>query len=131
VGEINNYQPLSFPLLFFIPAMAMDRVMQKVKQADWIKAVLLATVFGAILLAVQYPFSTFLVESAFARNWFFGADSVYPGVNPNAAFRSSWRPQENQYFPIILLGALKAIIAGIFIARISLGWGNRMQRIRR
>ena len=131
LNPVTHYQSLQFPLLLFIPAIAMDLVMQKVKFNDWIKAALITFVFVIILLAVQYPFASFLVESPFARNWFFGSHSWYYGANPEWQFRYKFRVDEVDTLPVMLLGALKAIVIGFFIARLSLRWGKWMQSIQR
>lgn len=115
-NPVTHYQPLQFPLLIFIPAIAMDVVMQKVRSNDWIKASVLTCVFVTILAAVQYPFAGFLVESAGAPNW---------------EFRYKFQPTEIQKMPKILLGALWATIIGFFIARLSLRWGKWMLCIQR
>jgi hypothetical protein len=131
LNPVTHYQALQFPLLLFVPAIGMDLVMQKVKKNDWVKAALMALVFVVVLIAVQYPFSGFLVESPFARNWFFGSHSWYYGANPNWEFRYKYRPEEIQPFPAILVGALFATLIGFLIARLSLRWGTWLQSIQR
>lgn len=131
LNPVTHYQALQFPLLFFIPAIAMDWVMQKVKSNDWVKSALITSVFVIILVAIQYPFGGFLVESPLARNWFFGSHAWYYGANPDWEFRYKYQPKETEPFFAILFGALKAIIIGFFIARLSLRWGKWMQSVQR
>jgi hypothetical protein len=131
LNPVTHFQSLQFPLLLFIPAIAMDMVMQKVTSNDWSRSALLAIAFVALLVAVQYPFAGFLVESPMARNWFFGSHAWYYGADPNWEFRYKFQPEEIEDFSEILLGSVKAIIIGFFIARLSLRWGKWMQSIQR
>ncbi|MDQ6814174.1 MAG: hypothetical protein M3040_10580 [Bacteroidota bacterium] len=131
LNPVTHYQSLQFPLMVFIPAIGMDLVLQKVMKNDWIIAAVMTLVFVVVLIAVQYPFSGFLVESTLARNWFFGSDAWYYGANPDWEFRYKYRPEEIQPFPEILSGALIATLIGFFLARLSLRWGKWMQSIQR
>jgi hypothetical protein len=107
----------------------MDLVMQRVKKNDWIKAVLLSSIFVLGLFAVQYPFSGFLVESPASRNWFFGSESLYYGIDPNLAYRYKFMKQEFQSFPALLRALGFAFLIGIITTRISLRWGKWMNSI--
>jgi hypothetical protein len=131
LNPVTHYQALQFPLLLFIPAIAMDVLMQKMNGNDWTKAAFITIIFVAILVAVQYPFGGFLVESPLARNWFFGSDAWYYGADPQWEFRYKFQPKEIQEFSQILLGGAKAIVIGFFLARLSLRWGKWMQSIQR
>ncbi len=129
LNPVTHFQPLQFPILFFVPAIAMDLVMQRVKKNDWIKAVLLSSIFVLGLFAVQYPFSGFLVESPASRNWFFGSESLYYGIDPNLAYRYKFMKQEFQSFPALLRALGFAFLIGIITTRISLRWGKWMNSI--
>lgn len=131
LNPVTHFQPLHFPLLVFIPAIAMDLVMHKVKLNDWIKAALMSIFFVAILLAVHYPFGGFLLESPLARNWFFGAETWYFGNNPDWEFRYKFLPDEMQSIPALLAGCGIAVIAGFLLARLSLRWGRWLQSVQR
>jgi hypothetical protein len=146
--HITHFQPAQFPALVFIPGLGMDLVMQlshrrragaAVKEGfgqaeeagDWVTALWLSVVFVLLLLAVQYPLSGFLLESPGARNWFFGANTWYFGLPPDAPFRFKWSPRDIASFPAMLEGLLIAITAGWLCARLSLRWGRWMQNIQR
>jgi len=131
LNPVTHYQALQFPLLLFIPAITMDLVMQKLKINDWKKAALMSILFVSILLAIQYPFGGFLVESPYARNWFFGSHAWYYGANPDWKFRYKFTPVEVEPILVVLAGCGKACIYGFVIARISLKWGKWMQSIQR
>ncbi len=125
------FQPANFPLLLFIPAAAMDIVMQRSKGNDWKKALLLSLVFVFVLLAIQYPFSGFLLESPAARNWFFGSNSWYYVLAPDWPYRYKFRPEDIAGWMAMARGLGIAVVIGFIAARISLRWGIWMQNIQR
>ena len=127
----THFQPGPFPLLIVVPAIAMDLIMQRSMIGDWVKALLLSVVFIGLLLAVQYPFSGFLLESPGARNWFFGSDAWYFANSPDAPYRHKFWPGNIASFYDMLKGLLIAAGAGLLCARISLRWGNWLQSIQR
>ncbi len=127
----THFQPEMFPLLIMIPAIFMDLVMARSKANDWGKAMRLSAIFVPLLVIIQYPFSGFLLESPKARNWFFGAQSWYFGNPPDSPYRYKFSPGDLQHLPSFAIGIGIAILIGIVISRISLSWGNWMQRIQR
>jgi hypothetical protein len=129
--HLTHFQPAQFPALVFIPALAMDLVLQRSRANDWVKAFWLSLFFVVGLAAVQYPFSGFLLESPGARNWFFGADTWYYGAPPDAPFRYLFRPEEIASLPKLLEGLATAVVAGWLCAGISLRWGRWMLKIQR
>src|SRR5260370_74065 len=75
--NITHMVPLPFPILLVIPAFFLDLVWPKVKNASgWQQALFGGVAFLAILIAVQWPFATFLMSPA-ADNWFF-ANNNFP-----------------------------------------------------
>jgi hypothetical protein len=109
----------------------MDMIMQRSKANDWIKAGLLSVSFVLLLVAVQYPFSGFLLESPASRNWFFGGNSWYYALSPDAPFRYKFHPNNIVSWPVLAQGLGIAILLGMILARISLRWGRWMQSIQR
>lgn len=129
--HITHFQPANFPALVFVPAMAMDWILQRSKAGDWLKALWLSIAFVGLLAAVQYPLSGFLLESPGARNWFFTSDTYYFGLSPNWPWRYRFRPQDIAPLPLLLEGLAIAVVAGWLCARLSLRWGRWMQNIQR
>jgi hypothetical protein len=129
--HLTHFQAGPFPLLIVVPAIAMDLILQQSKSGDWVKALLLSVSFVALLLAVQYPFSGFLLESPGARNWFFGSDAWYFGDSPDAPYRYKFWPGNIAPFYDMLKGLLITTGAGWLCARISLLWGSWLQNIQR
>lgn len=129
LNPITHFQPMPFPILFFIPAILMDFIMQKPKLNNWTKAVLLSAVFIVLLLLVQYPLSQFLLESPMARNKFFGSDSWVYSADPNWVYRYHFTSYENQPVNIFVKGIIQALIIGFVAACVSLHWGKWMKNI--
>lgn len=129
--HITHFQPEMFPMLVMIPAIFMDLIMMKLKANDWGKSVWLSLIFVLLFVAIQYPFSGFLLQSPGARNWFFGAESWYFGNPPDSPFRYKFSPVDLQSMPSFAFGIGIAILIGVVISRISLRWGNWMLTIQR
>ncbi len=131
LAHTTHFQPAPFPLLVFIPALMMDIVMQRSKANDWVKAALLSVSFVLILAAIQYPFSGFLIESPGSRNWFFGGNSWYYALSPDAPFRYKFHPNNIVPFSVLAQGLGLATLVGFLNARLSLRWGRWMQSVQR
>jgi hypothetical protein len=127
----THFQPAHFPLLIVVPALAMDLLMQRSRAGEWTKSLWLTLIFVGGLVAVQYPFSGFLLESPGSRNWFFGEDTWYFGAIPDWPYRHKFRPQDIERGLSFAKGILFAIGIGIMVSRISLRWGRWMQNIQR
>jgi hypothetical protein len=135
----THFQPSQFPLLIMIPALAMDLIMgfptdplkREGRLGDWQKALLLSIFFIGILLAVEYPFSGFLLQSPGARNWFFGAETWYFGMPPDAPYRYKFRPNDIAPLLVMAEGLGIALLIGVIAARISLRWGKWLQSVQR
>ena len=126
--QVDRFMPTDFPLLLLAPALALDFVLQRVRDRvnDWTLALLASVVFLAALLAVQWPFADFLMTTA-ARNWFFVSHRMPYSVD--AAMQARWyrlNPAEGMSagWPI-------AIAIGFVSARCGLWWGNWMARVQR
>lgn len=131
LNPVTYFQPLPFPILFFIPAIAMDIIMWKAKHNDWIKAVMLSSTFVVLLFIVQYPLSRFLFESPLARNKFFGSASWLYSADPDWAYRFRYTEGENQPVGALTRGLLQAVVIGTLSARTGLRLGKWMASILR
>ena len=86
-NRVNHFVPLPFPLLLIFPAMAIDLLLRKVgdpsgKLRRLGLAILLGAIFLAVLIAVRWFFSKFVI-SRHADNWFFMGNRVW-GYNVRA-----------------------------------------------
>ena len=127
--QVDRFMPPDFPLLLFVPALAIDLLIRRVTPGtwrDWGLAVALAVVFVVTFVAVQYPFADFLV-SPWARNDLFGSHRMDYGVPPEIQQRFyELNPPDN-----LAVGLPIAIAIAFISARLGLWWGNWMARVRR
>jgi hypothetical protein len=134
-NPVTHMVPGEFPLLLFVPALAIDLLIARVGRGhDWLLAVALGVVFVALLLLVQWYFGMFLI-SPHARNWFFGADQWPYFVEPGSWQYRFWRiPKDaagNFSLPLFARGLGIAALIAMASARIGLWWGNGMSRVLR
>jgi hypothetical protein len=127
--------PGEFPLLLFIPALAIDFLIARTGRGhDWLLSALLGVVFVALLLLVQWNVGKFLI-SPYARNWLFGADQWPYFVEPGTWQYRFWRiPKDvagNFSVPLFARGLGIATLIAMGSARIGLWWGNGMARVLR
>jgi hypothetical protein len=121
--HITHFQASPFPLLIIVPAIALDWILQRSRTNDWITALWMSVAFVGLLLAVQYPFGGFLLESPGSRNWFFGSDAWYFGNSPDAPWRYKFMPRDLVSFDDLLKGLLVAVVclAGFAPSSASIG----------
>lgn len=131
LNPVTHLQSLQFPLLLFIPALAIDFILQKSSKSDWLKAALISVAFALLTLAIQYPLSGFLLQSPFARNWFFGSEAWYYGAPPDWKYRYAFQPTDPSGLSQLITGLVISILIGFFITRLSLRWGKWLQSIHR
>lgn len=138
LNPITHYQPFVFPPVLIIPAFVMDLLMHRFdnpqtgrKLNDWLLAGLLGAAFLLVLLAIQWPFGTFLHTSPYARNGIFLSYSWTYNSPPDWQYRyafASWQLQSTTDFAISFG---KALIYATLSARVGLAWGNWMKRVAR
>jgi hypothetical protein len=129
--EVNHFIPWEFPLLVVVPALAIDLILQRARTWRPIAGGLVAGfVFLIALVAVQWPFATFLM-SPLARNRFFGAgymdfstpvESLYAR---NEFFFNEATPQQ------FWRGMLIAALVSCLMMWLGLRAGRAMQKVRR
>lgn len=141
MNPITHYQPYFFPLLLVVPGFVLDllinRFTGRMKKAnelgkhlsDWWLAALVGVAFMLVFLAVQWPFGGFLLESPYARNWFFLGESWSYGDDPNWEYRYKFNPYFNQSTTDFIINFGEAVLIAMVSARIGLWWGNWMKRV--
>ena len=89
--QITQMVPLPWPILLVIPAFVLDLLWPVIDERPfwkniprWQQALFGGVIFMAVLIAVQWPFATFLL-SPVARNWFFHPANYPYFIPPNAA----------------------------------------------
>ena len=124
---ITHFVPLEFPLLILVPAIAIDLV--RARWGDrprWQLAIVLGVVFVAVLVAVEWPFASFL-QSELARNRVFGTH-YFPYFE-----RPEWADPQYQFIPdsTLALGLAKAVAAAIVMSGIGIVVGDTARKVRR
>jgi len=69
---VTHFVPAKFPVLLFLPALALDLFWQRARSwKPWQIAIVSGILFVAVLVAVEWPFANFLLSKA-SENRFFG-----------------------------------------------------------
>ena len=127
---VDAMVPMPFPILLIAPALAIDLLMHRFGAGrDWLLAALIALAFVGVLLAVQWPFSSFMLSPA-ARNPFFGGDISWGYTNAPGAYQYrfwSTDPDSGAF----AAGIGRALLFGFVSARVGLVWGGWMKRVLR
>ncbi len=126
---ITHMVALAFPLWLVVPGALIDLVRHRLdgRVPTAVLAVALAAAFLIGLVVVQWPFSTFLTESAAARGWLFNADNYVYWAGPAYVERTRhfWGdPARLADFGVALgFGSLSALV--------GLGWGRWLSKVQR
>jgi hypothetical protein len=129
--NVTHMVPLPFPLLLVIPAFILDLAMPRLKNAPrWQQALLGGVAFLAILIAVQWPFATFMMSPA-ANNWFFSNNNfpyfdVPSSPNVRHVF-ANWEATPAWFWRNIGL----AFLASVLSMWLGIVFGNWLRRVRR
>jgi hypothetical protein len=128
---ITHFVASEFPLLLVAPALAMDLLRQRSPNAvGWRNAIVSGVAFECVLLAVQWPFASFLMSPS-SRNAFFAAASFGYDVPPSSDFllsRFTVFEKTPAEFALILASAVAASVV-LFYGGSQ--WGAWMRRIKR
>lgn len=120
-----------FPSVIIISAICLDLLRNRLRdQSAWLKSAALGATFLVTLIAVQWPFSNFLMSPS-SRNWFFAtADFPYYWPPTSAMVRHVfllWEPTRVLFWE----GMLIALVAAIIGTRMGIGWSRWMHSVRR
>jgi hypothetical protein len=130
--HVTHFIPLHFPVLIVAPALALDLLWPKMIKANWnqwLQAAVAGIVFVVALIAVQWPFGTFLLSPA-SRNWVFGTQYFYFALPSGAAsVRNVFVYLETAGWFWIHFGL--ALVAAFLSTRLGITWGDWMRRVRR
>jgi hypothetical protein len=129
--QVTHFIPPEFPLLVIFPALALDTLWARTRNWNaWCGAIVSSVVFLAVMVAVQWPFATFLMSPG-SRNWVFGTLYFDYGLPPQSSYvRHVFHPLEATTFGFWIEMAAALAIAALTI-RTGFAWGNWMRRIRR
>jgi hypothetical protein len=127
--KVTHFIPAPFPILLIVPAFFLDLLREKpAGRNSWLQAAIAGSIFLLSLLAVQWPFSSFLLSPA-ARNWFFGSHYFDYSTRPGGALaRFQFFDMDKGAFWFNLTLAL---FFAILTTRLGMAWGESMRRVRR
>jgi hypothetical protein len=125
--DITHMVGMAFPALLVVPAFGTDLVLQRWHARPLAQAPVIAAVFLALFMAVQWPFASFLMTEN-ARNWFFNADNFVYWMTPaNVAQSRAFRPESGTWAWLLF----NAWLGGAISAWLGLWFGTWMTRVRR
>jgi hypothetical protein len=129
--NITHMVPLPFPILLVIPAFFLDLVSPKLKSIpEWQQAVFGGVFFLAILIAVQWPFATFLMSPA-GNNWFFNNQNFpYFALPDSPEVRHVFHNFEATA-PIFWRNIGLAFLVSVLSMWVGVGFGNWLRRVKR
>lgn len=131
VRPLTHMSAYGFPMLLVVPAVAIDLGLRRWGEAgDWRLAAVFGPLFVLLMVAVHWPFGTFLVSSPLAQNDFFLARHWPYFAMPGAWEQTFFNAQPP--FSMDFLASLGiACLTAILTARAGLAWGSWMRRVRR
>ena len=129
--NITHMVPLPFPILLIVPAFVLDLMWPIFKDAPkWQQALFGGVAFLAILIAVEWPFATFLMSPA-SRNAFFATvDFPYFALPTSPTVRHifvQWETTSGAFWRDMGLGFLASVVS----TRIGIVFGEWMSRVKR
>ena len=128
--HVTHFIPPQFPILLIVPALILDLFWQRTKSWNaWIAATIGGLIFVGVLLAVEWPFASFLMTPA-ARNRFFGTMYLYYGMPPTS-FTARYLFYSFETTAEFWRGIGIAIIAAILAIRWGISRGEWFAKVKR
>ncbi len=128
--QVTQFVPPEFPILLFIPALALDLLWARTRNWNLLKlSAVSSLVFLGVLIAVQWPFAEFL-QSPAARNWVFHTNIFDYNARP------TWVNVRHLFLPpdapsVFATEMFAAFVAALVATRLGFAWGEWMRRVRR
>jgi hypothetical protein len=128
---ITHFVPMGFPLLLVVPAVLFDLVYHRAADANrWLLALGLGVLFTAALLAVYWPFSSFMLSKA-SHNWFFAGDNFTYNTSTGSRWYRGLFFGDQQTAAQFWRGMAWAAVTAVLTTRVGLAFGDWMRRVRR
>ncbi len=129
-NPVTHFVPAKFPILIFVPALALDLLWQKTRAwKPWKVALVSGFLFVAVLVIVEWPFANFLLSKA-SENRFFG--TIYFDYNSRPeGFDRLRRFFHPDHGAVLYFGLLRAAIYGSISTWIGLSFGRWMRSVQR
>lgn len=129
--------PPYFPVWLVVPAIGVDVVLRRLQGRNrWLVAAVLGVVFVGLHLAVQWPWSEFML-SPLARNPITNGGEFPYTTRPGPWMTQFWGPGEDarvgpvQPWPDFIRGIAIAMGLAALSSRLGLAFGGWMARVRR
>jgi hypothetical protein len=129
-NPVTHLVPAKFPVLIFVPALALDLFWQKTRAwKPWKVALVSGFLFIAALTIVEWPFANFLLSKA-SENRFFGTMYFDYNSRPNGydRLRQFFEPDNGA---TLYLGLLRASTYASISTWIGLSFGRWMRSVQR
>jgi hypothetical protein len=127
---VTHMVPARFPVLIIVPAFALDLLWQRATSwKPWKTAIASGILFVAVLVAVEWPFASFLLSKA-SENRFFGTMYFSYGSRPDG-FSRLRRFFQPEYGITLYLGLLRASTYAAMSTWIGLSFGRWMRSVQR
>jgi hypothetical protein len=127
---VTHLVPAKFPILIFLPAIALDLLWQRTSAwKPWKVALVSGFLFIAVLTIVEWPLATFLLSKA-SENRFFGTMYFDYNSRPDGLdrMRIFFKPDQGLD---LFAGLLRAAIYGSIGTWIGLSFGRWMRSVQR
>ncbi len=129
--QVTHFVPAGFPILILIPPLVLDWIWSRTRGwGAWKQSLVSGLVFLGVLVAVQWPFATFLQSEA-ARNGFFGSGYFDYLTGPMSYQRRYlfWaiEPTAAAFWNQIAL----ALVCAVLTTRLGLAAGAWMRKVQR
>ena len=127
--HVKQFIPPGFPILLIVPALALDLLWQRTKHwSEWKIAACSGFTYVIVLLAVEWPFASFLMTPA-ARNRFFGTIYLWYGLPPMSyAAQNRFLPESASQFWIGIAIAVAFCMVFVRWGRARGDWFRSIQR---
>ncbi len=127
---VTHLVPAKFPVLLVVPALVLDLLWQRTRSwKTWQVAAVSGVVFTAVLVAVEWPFASFLLTKA-SENRFFG--TIYFDYNSRPDGPDRMREFFNPAAGLVLVKGLAwAAVVGSVGTMIGMRFGNWMRGVQR
>jgi hypothetical protein len=129
-NPVTHFVPAKFPILIFVPALALDLLWQRTSAwKTWKVALASGFLFIAVLTIVEWPFANFLLSKA-SENRFFGTIYFDYNSRPNGPDRLR-RFVDPDHDITLYWGLLRAAIYASISTWIGLSFGRWMRSVQR
>ncbi len=127
---VTHMVPAKFPVLLFVPAIALDLLWQRTRSwKPWKIALVSGFLFIAVLTIVEWPFASFLLSKA-SQNRFFGTMYFDYNSRPNGLdrLRVFFQPDSGI---ALFAGLIRASIYASISTWVGLSFGRWMKSVQR